>query len=419
MDRDKKHTHPTSPAGAGSAAQPAREPELGSELDEFFRKLQPEMRRPKPSPDAIAAAVESVKRLTAEANAEGAAESAAQELDLQSLVESNDPERLHPSSNDLGGDDSNDDVGIVLCGVCGHRNRATNRFCGMCGVVIEGAALAAPRKTSESRPRKAAPRSEASRAEASIPSASEAEAKAAPQPHGMDPRSMQSNLMQANLIQPHEERHANGHPETHHYHHHYHHHYFSGGSEGMSASANSGMSAPLPGARAADPARDAERFRSTAALRGDLSRAEAAVRRIAQEWVVACNTRHLDDLLELYGADAMVLRSNLNPIRGGAAAREFFFGALDAGLGEVELEPLRVDVVGDLAYEAGRCKALVPGSTGKRREERGKYLWVLARQGNGEWKIVSDCWSSDLTFGTLESDAPQGAAIRTNPPRKS
>jgi ketosteroid isomerase-like protein len=135
--------------------------------------------------------------------------------------------------------------------------------------------------------------------------------------------------------------------------------------------------------------------------------------------VLACNTKHLDDLLELYSPDALVLRSNYPPIRGAAAVREFFFGALDAGLGEVEIEPLRVDVVGDLAYEAGRCKALIPGSTGKRREERGKYLWVLQRQPNGEWKVVADCWSSDLTLTTLESDVPANAGVRTAQPRKN
>ncbi len=197
--------------------------------------------------------------------------------------------------------------------------------------------------------------------------------------------------------------------ETHHFHHHYHHHYFPGAQEAMQA-------------RGVEPARDPARedkIRSTAAaLRGDLSRAEAAVRAITQEWVLACNTKHLDDLLELYSSDALVLRSNYPPIRGVAAVREFFFGALDAGLGEVEIEPLRVDVIGEMAYEAGRCKALIPGSTGKRREERGKYLWVLQRQPNGEWKVVADCWSSDLTLTTMESDVPTGAAVRTGVPRK-
>jgi ketosteroid isomerase-like protein len=114
-----------------------------------------------------------------------------------------------------------------------------------------------------------------------------------------------------------------------------------------------------------------------------------------------------------------VLRSNYPPVRGAAAVREFFFGALEAGLGEVEVEPLRVEVVGDMAYEAGRCKALVPGATGKRREERGKYLWVCARQSGGEWKLAADCWSSDLSLTMLESDIPPGAVVKVRDARKT
>jgi ketosteroid isomerase-like protein len=111
-------------------------------------------------------------------------------------------------------------------------------------------------------------------------------------------------------------------------------------------------------------------------------------------------------------------------VRGTAAIREFFFAALDAGFGEVELDPLRVDIVGDVAYEAGRCKMLVPYVVGKRREERGKYLTVLARQPNGEWRIVSDCWSSDLSLSAqpeLEHPKPASTAVpalKPAPPRK-
>jgi len=92
---------------------------------------------------------------------------------------------------------------------------------------------------------------------------------------------------------------------------------------------------------------------------------------------------------------------------------------LDAGLGDVEIDPMRVDVVGDFAYEAGRCKALIPSAAGKRREERGKYLWVLQKQPNGEWKVVADCWSSDLTLNTMESDVPAGASVKTTSPKKT
>jgi len=310
-----------------------REPEPAgpSHLDDFFLSLQPD----RPNPGAIAAATEAAERLAAETEADDAAEDAVRAITGAS-----------PG----------------VCGVCGHRNRTGNRFCGMCGAAV--AAVKNPNEGSEEE-------------RLSNPAA------------GSD----RSVL------------------ETHHYHHHYHHHYLPGGYEGT---------APQPGYDYArhDPAKE-DRMRPNAALRGEMSRSEAAVRRITQEWVLACNTKHLDDLLDLYVADALVLRSNYPPVRGAAAVREFFFGALDAGLGEVEVEPLRVEVVGDLAYEAGRCKALVPGATGKRREERGKYLWVFARQSNGEWKLAADCWSSDLSLTMLESDLPASSGVKTREPRKS
>jgi ketosteroid isomerase-like protein len=117
-----------------------------------------------------------------------------------------------------------------------------------------------------------------------------------------------------------------------------------------------------------------------------------------------------------------VLRPNVPPVRGTAAIREFFFGVLDAGLGEVDMEPLRVETFGDVAYEAGRCKMLVPFTMGKRREERGKYLLTLARQA-GDWKILADCWSSDLSLGVNVDSAPPKSNVQTpnpafKPPRK-
>ena len=192
----------------------------------------------------------------------------------------------------------------------------------------------------------------------------------------------------------------------HHYHHHYHHHFFpnaQGGSGSMDRTVRP-VGAPVP-------IRDSGRLKAPLAGAG-ISRAEAALRKMTQDWVQACNTKHLDDLLEFYAADAMVLRANVPPVRGAAAIREFFFGALEAGLGEVELEPLRVELMGEVAYEAGRCKMLVPVAMGKRREERGKYMIIFNRQAGGEWKAVADTWSSDLSL------ANPTEANATKPPRK-
>jgi hypothetical protein len=88
------------------------------------------------------------------------------------------------------------------------------------------------------------------------------------------------------------------------------------------------------------------------------------------------------------------------------------------------MEPLRTEVFGDIAYEAGRCKMLVPFTMGKRREERGKYLLTLARQA-GDWKILADCWTSDLSLavsadsGPAKPNLPGSGTPALKPPYKS
>ena len=77
-----------------------------SELEDLYRGVQPDMHRPKPSPDALAAALEAAQRLAAEADAEQAADDTDQ--------------------------DANESI-TVVCKTCGYRNRTGNKFCGMCG----------------------------------------------------------------------------------------------------------------------------------------------------------------------------------------------------------------------------------------------------------------------------------------------
>jgi len=188
----------------------------------------------------------------------------------------------------------------------------------------------------------------------------------------------------------------------HHYHHHYHHHYF--------ATSGDTPSFAIPEPRTTPINRDGSKVRSGTGA--GLSRAEIALRKLAQDWALACNTKHVDDLVDLYAADAIVLRPNVSPVRSAAAIRELFCSVLDAGLGEVEMEPLRVEVFGDIAYEVGRCSMLAPTAMGKRREERGKYVILATRQA-GEWKIVVDCWSTDLSVALTAEPAKPAAASGT------
>jgi ketosteroid isomerase-like protein len=251
-------------------------------------------------------------------------------------------------------------VGRQTCTACGSSNRKGNSFCANCGVPLQKAPEGVEIAQPNSKP---------------IPEA----------------------------------------PGDHHYHHHYHHHYFSGGG-GIEPAA-------IPEVRSAgggSPSRDLARVRSPLSG-GSMSRAEIALRKTTQDWAMACNTKQLDDLVDLYVPDATVLRPNVPAVRGAAAIREFFFGLLDAGMSEVEMDSQRAELFGDYGYEAGRCKSLVPSTAGKRREERGKYLVLLNRQANGDWKIIADSWSSDLSLGGVTESpvkpaAAPGAPIA--PPRK-
>ncbi len=181
----------------------------------------------------------------------------------------------------------------------------------------------------------------------------------------------------------------------HHIHHHYHH--FVPG-RGTATGAPAAGSELVPRGRAPGSAGT-----STG------GRAEAGARQVVQNWAQACNTRHIDDLIELYAADATLIRSSVPPVRSLPAIREFLISLLEAGLGDVEMESLRVEMMGDIALDLGRCKMLVPVAMGKRREQRGKYLVVLVRQPAGTWKILADCWASDLAVSAPPPPDPAAA----------
>ncbi len=323
MDRETK------PQAAGNA--PASGVQNDQSVDEFFTRLQADMRRPNVSQEAVSAAFQAIQKMALDSDTEEAVNATAAAMDRR-----------------VSG----------VCPSCNAPNPEGNRFCAYCGAAL--------------------------RAASQEPSAEPGS--------GFAPANLQAG--------------------EHHYHHHYHHHYFPGSN-----------GAPMAGdVHAAAPA-GRETGRSRPSLAGaSLSRAEAAVRRMSQDWAQACNTKQLDDLVELYAPDALVLRPNTPAVRGAAAIREFFFAALDAGLGEADLDPLRVELFGDIAYEAGRCKTLVPVAVGKRREERGKYLMIFARQQNGEWKTLADCWSSDLSLAVSETAAApstQSASAMPRAARKS
>lgn len=305
-----------------SSANPEEKQSLDNpEVEEFFHRLPSNLRWPKPSEEAIAAAAEAIQRMTG--GVAGA--------------------ELVSGSATGSGDACSGCGGLLQPGAC---------FCPHCGLAANASAESAGGE----------PGGQARHPEA-----------------------------------------RNG--AVHHYHHHYHH---------FVPAAPAGSAAPVDASTSAPKGR-------TPGSPGTSSggRAELSARQMAQDWAQACNTRHLDDLAELYASDATLIRSNLPPVRSLPAIREFLHALLEAGLGELEMESLRTEVMGEIAMDLGRCKMLVPVAMGKRREERGKYLLVLVRQPAGTWKILADCWSSDqAVISAPPADAARKSIDPGAPPRK-
>ena len=105
MDKDKQvpddASFPPSRMGSHGSAS----------LEDMEKRSAPEMRRPKPRQDSIAAALQAVQRLAAETDVEESTEDAATEF----------------SGHAVSG----------LCQVCGYQNRDGNKFCAMCGLPVD------------------------------------------------------------------------------------------------------------------------------------------------------------------------------------------------------------------------------------------------------------------------------------------
>jgi len=189
------------------------------------------------------------------------------------------------------------------------------------------------------------------------------------------------------------------------YHHHYHHHIFPEEETG------SGQPSELRW-NGQPPVDAAEESPSNSDTRNSANPAsespENSIQKLVREWSVRFNSKRIDDLLALYTSDAIVLRPNVAPVHGREGIRKLLQAAVDAGLGDVELDCADLGMVNDFACLAGRSKMLVPTAPAKRHEETGKYLIVVRREAS-EWKIIADSWCMD-------SPKMQPASAATVPP---
>jgi ketosteroid isomerase-like protein len=267
-----------------------------SAAEEFFSKVNHDFRRPKPSEEAVAAALQAIQAMAGDA---------ALEEDTEVLAENQTTIRKGAE-----------------CTKCGGVNSESNRFCGFCGATLNS-----------NRP------------------APEATA-----------RTVTSG-------------------EQHIHHHHYHHHYFPDGTgERSHTTRGYGL----------HPATES----LSAGESPEHSGTDTILRKLAQEWVLLCNAKRLDELVALYSSDAVLIRPGVPMAHGSAAIKECLQADLDAGLGDVQLEVVDLGTMGNVACLTGVSRMLMPISPANRKERTGKFLF-LVRRVDPRWEIVADIWCVD------------------------
>lgn len=100
-----------------------------------------------------------------------------------------------------------------------------------------------------------------------------------------------------------------------------------------------------------------------------------------------------DAVAELYTEDGMLMPPNEDMVEGRAAIRDWFAGF--PPLVALDLEPLEIEGVGDLAYVRGTY-TLEFTADDATVTDRGKFLEIRREQEDGSWLIVADMFSSNL-----------------------
>lgn len=130
---------------------------------------------------------------------------------------------------------------------------------------------------------------------------------------------------------------------------------------------------------------------------------EQTIRAIPLEFVQYHEARNIDKLVNLFTEDGQTMPPFLPLAQGRTALRQSFQTSFDEyDQRNLKAETTHVEICGDTAFSMGSFQVNVKTQTGKRIEDRGKWLVALRRVGT-TWKIVAHCWNSDLPITSFTS----------------
>jgi uncharacterized protein (TIGR02246 family) len=123
------------------------------------------------------------------------------------------------------------------------------------------------------------------------------------------------------------------------------------------------------------------------------------IRQQHDAFVAAFNAKDVAKILDLYAENSVFMPPNEPIIRGKDALKHFYEALLSGqGASDLKMDIAEVSGHGPLAYQSGTYEMALKPAKGIGGRDRGKYLFVIRKMGNG-WKFHYTMWNSDLAPG--------------------
>jgi uncharacterized protein (TIGR02246 family) len=136
---------------------------------------------------------------------------------------------------------------------------------------------------------------------------------------------------------------------------------------------------------------------------------ESTIRGLTQDFCMNFNTGNYDQVGALFAADASFMAPHYETAVGPKAIERKLREFGEAGYQDLRVDTTRVDSSGDMAMELGRYSISVVQDNGTKMTDRGKYVKVWRRL--GAWRIVADCWSSNLPALAGDEKSPVAGKV--------
>src|ERR1700751_5066604 len=127
----------------------------------------------------------------------------------------------------------------------------------------------------------------------------------------------------------------------------------------------------------------------------------STIRGLTQDFCMNFNAGNYDQVAGLFASDGLFMVPHHESIVGTKPIERKLREFGESGYQDIRLGPVRVGSSGDMAMEIGRYSVSILGETGSNKADRGKYVKVWRRL--GAWRIVADCWSSNLPAASAQA----------------